>query len=326
VLFYQRSRATPYSQQFNLGVQQGFAGVLVELQYIGNLGRKLTAVDASINQVRPGLVGGPGSIQSRRPFPQFSDVSLVAPNWGASSYHGFVLHAEKRYQSGLQFLFNYTFSKFIDNVDHIAAGDFGGTPGAGYQDFYNRRLDKALSPNDIAHNARFNVIWDLPVGVKRRWLQSGPAAHILGGWQLSALGTLLSGAPYGVATQSNTCECSSTGPQRADILRDPTLPEDQRSPARWFDTSAFGQPARFMFGTAARSVGRSPGLANYDLGVMKNFAIGERYRIQFRAEMFNAFNHPNFGNPGTSLGGPNFGSITSAADGRVIQFGLKIYF
>lgn len=326
VPFYQRQRATPYSQQFNLGVQQELKSMLLEVQYIGNLGRKLTAVDASINQVRPELVGGAGTIQSRRPFPQFTDVTMVAPNWGASSYHGLLVHAEKRYQSGLQFLFNYTFSKFIDNVDAIASGDFGGTPGSGYQDYYNRRLDKALSPNDITHNARFNVIWDLPFGIKRRWLNSGPAAHVIGGWQISAMGTLLTGAPFGVVTQSNTCECASTGGQRADILRDPALPSDQRSPARWFDTTAFAQPARFQFGTAARSVGRSPGMTNFDMGIMKNFSIGERCRVQFRSELFNALNHPNFGNPGASFGGPNFGAINSAADGRIIQFGLKMYF
>ncbi|MGH9657521.1 MAG: carboxypeptidase regulatory-like domain-containing protein [Bryobacteraceae bacterium] len=326
IVFYERARRAPYSQQFNFGAQQEFSGILVELQYIGNLGRKLTATDAGINQVRPELVGGAGSIQSRRPYPQFSNVTLVAPNWGASSYHGLVLHVEKRYQGGLQFLFNYTFSKFLDNVDHIAAGDFGGTPGAGYQDFYNRRLDKALSPNDIRHNARFNAIWDLPLGSGRRWLRSGAASQILGGWQLSALGTLFTGPPYGVVTQSNTCECSSTGAQRADILRNPDLPSGQRTAERWFDTAAFAQPARFRFGSAARSVGRAPGTLNFDLGVMKNFPIRERLRVQLRGEMFNAFNHVNLGIPGTSLGGSNFGSISSAADGRVVQFGLKIHF
>jgi hypothetical protein len=326
VTFYERDRRTPYSQQFNFGVQREISGILVEAQYLGNLGRKLTATNASINQVTPALVGGAGSIQSRRPYPQFSDVQLVAPNWGASSYHGLAIHVEKRYQAGLQFLFNYTFSKFIDNVDHIASGDFGGTPGAGYQDYYNRQLDKALSPNDIRHNARFNLIWDLPLGRGRRYVQTGWAAHVIGGWQFSVLGTLATGAPYGVVTQANTCECSSTGPQRANLLRSPDLPADLRTAERWFDTGAFSQPGRFLFGSAGRSVGSLPGSTNFDIGVMKNFAVNERWRIQFRGEMFNSFNHVNLGNPGTSFGGPNFGSITTADDGRIVQLGLKLYF
>ncbi len=326
ISFYQRQRATPYSQQFNFGLQREWRGILVEGQYLGNLGRKLTATDSSINQIPPERVGGAGTIQSRRPFPQFTDVVMVAPNWGASSYHAFAFRAEKRYRDGLQFLFNYTFSKFIDNVDMVAAGDFGGTPGAGYQDYYNRRLDKSLSPNDIRHNARFNAVWDTPFGPGRRWLKSGAAAHAVGGWQLSVIGTLLTGAPYGVVTQNNTCECSSSGPLRANILREPTLPQDQRGSARWFDTAAFSQPARFLFGTAGRVVGRLPGTTNFDIAVMKNFAIRERFRLQFRGEMFNAFNLVNLGVPGTSLGSPNFGQINAASDARVVQLGLKLYF
>jgi len=326
ITYYERNRATPYSQQFNFGIQRELGGLLFEGQYIGNLGRKLTATAASVNQVPERLLTGAGSIQSRRPFPQFTDVVLSAPNWGASSYHAFSFRAEKRYRNGLQFLVNYTFSKFLDNVDHIASGDFGGTPGAGYQDFYNRRLDKALSPNDVTHLVHYNAIWDLPAGKGRRFWASGPLSQILGGWQLSALGTINSGPPYGVTTQQNTCECFSTGPQRADILRDPTLDGGARSAARWFDIAAFGQPGRFRFGTAARSVGRAPGVFSMDLGIMKNFAIGDKRRLQFRGELFNALNHARFGIPGNALGSPNFGAINASGDPRIVQFGLKLYF
>src|SRR5262249_60937630 len=120
-----------------------------------------------------------------------------------------------------------------DNVDAIANGDFGGTPGTGYQDFCRRRLDKSLSPNDVTHNAVFSLIWDTPLGRGRRWLQKGVASQIFGGWQLSALGKLQSGPAYGVSTQQNTCECFSSGPQRADLLRNPELPASQRSTERW---------------------------------------------------------------------------------------------
>ena len=285
---------------------------------------KLTAGNLSMNQVRPELVGQAGSIQSRRPYPQFTNVVLNSPNLGHSSYHAFLWRAEKRYQQGFQFLFNYTFSKFIDNVD--ALSDFGGTPGAGYQDYYNRGLDKAVSPLDITHNATFNVIYDLPFGPGRNWLTSGAASQIVGGWQLSFLTSLLSGPVYGVTTQQNTTEASSAGPQRANILREPTLPSAQRGPEKWFDTEAFAQPARFLFGNAARSIGRAPGTRNFDIGIMKNFSFRERFRIQFRAEMFNAFNNVNFGIPGTAFGSPQFGVINTAASARVTQLGLKIYF
>jgi hypothetical protein len=326
VTYYERDRSTPYAMQYNLGIQREIRGILLEGQYIGNLGRKLTASNASINQIRPELLTGSGNSQSRRPYPQFSDVTLVAPNWGASSYHALAMRVEKRYKNGLQFLFNYAFSKFIDNVDSIANGDFGGTPGVGYEDFYNRRLDKSLSPNDITHNVTFSAVLDVPFGPGRRWLRHGVASQVLGGWQLSALGSLRTGPPFGVITQTNTCECFSTGGQRPNLLRDPARPDRQRSPQRWFDIAAFTQPDRFRFGTAARAVGRSPGHSNYDLGLMKNFQIHERFRLQFRGELFNAFNHTNFGNPNTTFGSGGFGVINNSEAARVVQFGLKLYF
>ncbi len=325
-LYFERPRKTPYSQQFNFGIQHQAGRVLLEAQYIGNLGRKLTANDLSRNQVPPERVGQPGSIQSRRPFPHLSAVNVLSPNLGASGYHGLLLRAEKRYSNGLQFLATYTFSKMLDNVDSIANGDFRGTPGVGYQDFYNRHLDKSLSPLDITHNLTFNTIWDLPAGPGRRYVNSGPLSQIIGGWQLSILGTLFTGPVYGVVTQQNTCECASAGPQRPNILRDPDLPAGQRSVQRWFDTEAFEQPARFTFGNAARAVGRAPGRVNFEVGIMKNFPFKERYRLQLRAELFNAFNHPNFGIPGTTFGAPTFGTINRSDPGRIVQFGLKLYF
>ncbi|MBI1353838.1 MAG: hypothetical protein GC160_05790 [Acidobacteria bacterium] len=326
VEYFERTRRTPYSQQFNLGIQHQVRGVLVEAQYLGNLGRLLTGNNININQMLPELIGQPGTIQSRRPYPQYSAVNILSPNFGMSSYNALLLRAEKRYQNGLQFLWTYTYSHMLDNVDAIAGGDFGGTPGSGYQNYYNRRLDYATSPLDIKHNVTFNVVYDLPWGPGRRWLNDGPVSQVLGGWQLSVLGTMFTGPVYGVTTQQNTCECGSTGPQRADILRDPALPSGQRTVERWFDTEAFAQPERFTFGNASRSVGRAPGLANFDIGVMKNFRFHDRYRLQFRGELFNAFNHANFGIPGTAYGSPNFGTITSANTGRSIQLGLKLYF
>ncbi len=322
--FFQRDRAVGYSIQYNFGIQHQLKTALISAQYIANLGRKLTAGPLSVNQVRPELVAKTGSIQSRRPFPQFTAVTLDSPNLGVSSYHGLLLRVERRYRNGIQILFNYTFSKFIDNVDPLS--DFGGTPGAGYQDYYNRGLDKAISPNDITHNSTFSAVYELPWGPKRRWLQRGLAGQVLGGWQLSALTSLHSGPVYGVSTLTNTCECSSAGPLRPDILRDPALPASDRGVEHWFDLAAFAQPARFKFGTAARSVGRAPGAAVANLALMKNFRLAERFRLQFRGELFNSFNHPNFGIPGTTMDSANFGSIIAAADARVVQAGLKMYF
>jgi hypothetical protein len=322
--FYQRQRATPYSLQYNFGIQKQFRTVLVSTQYMANLGRKLTANALSLNQVAPQLVGQLGTTQSRRPYPQFTALNLDSPNLGHSSYHAFLLRVEKRYTNGFQFLFNYTFSKFIDNVDALV--DFGGLPGSGFQDFYNRSLDKSLSSNHVPHNTSFNVIYELPFGPRRQWLSSGPVSQVLGGWQISSLGVIRTGPPYGVTTQQNTCECFSAGPLRPDLLRDPNLPAADRTVERWFDTEAFAQPARFLFGTAPRALGRAPGMVNFNVALMKNFSFRERFRLQFRGEVFNALNHANFGVPGSTFGAPTFAVISTARDARVTQFGLKLYF
>ena len=94
----------------------------------------------------------------------------------------------------------------------------------------------------------------------------------------------------------------------------------------WFNTAAFADPAQYTIGNAGRNILIGPGSSNWDIIISKWFHIGERHRIQFRSEFFNAFNHPTFNNPGATLGVPSFGVITSANPGRIIQFGLKYMF
>jgi hypothetical protein len=109
-------------------------------------------------------------------------------------------------------------------------------------------------------------------------------------------------------------------------LRDPTLKESERTLSRWFDTSAFAQPAPFTFGTGGRGILRGDGIVIFDISVLKNIFITEQKGFQFRLEMFNAFNHPDFGLPGATLGGPGFGVVSSARSGRNLQLGLRFAF
>jgi hypothetical protein len=324
--FYQYQRAMPYSLQSNFGIQHELHGVLLSGQYLMNLGRHLTAGNLSINEIVPALWGKSSNLQSLRPFPQFTAVNMDSPNLGASSYHAFLLRLEKHYQSGLQLLFNYTFSKMLDNVN--ALNDFGGEPG--YEDYYNRRLDKAISPLNLTQNASASVVYDLPWGTGRRWLSTGWLGRWIGGWELSTLVGAHSGPAFGVTTQTNNCNCNSAGAQRANIIGDSALPSGQQSVQRWFNTGAFAQPAANTLGDASRSVARSPAATIVDMALMKNFQPVDRLRIQFRAESFNSPNHPNFNVPNTVLGSPAFGTITSIintlAPARVIQLGLKAYF
>jgi hypothetical protein len=165
----------------------------------------------------------------------------------------------------------------------------------------------------------------LPWGKGRKFMSSGPAAITLGGWNIGAILTLQQGSPYGLTTQVNTLNAFS-GSQRVNALRDPSLPDEQRTVQRYFDTEAVVAPPQFTFGTASRSLLTGPGLANVNLSLLKNFRFKETWNLQFRLESFNAFNRTNFQEPGTALGSPNFGVITSALDARSMQVGLKLTF
>jgi hypothetical protein len=149
---------------------------------------------------------------------------------------------------------------------------------------------------------------------------------VIGGWQLSGVVSAQSGPPFSalmncgdVNAEGNNCR-----PNRAS---NGTLPSGQRSIYKWFDTSAFVKPVA-AYGNAGRNILRAPGSSNLDLGLSKSFRFGaaEGRRVQFRAESFNLLNHTNFGVPNTSIDSPGFGTITGAATGRVVQFGLRLDF
>jgi hypothetical protein len=243
--------------------------------------------------------------------------------WGNSSYHGLNIKVEKRFSHGLNFLANYTYSKFIDDIPtQFEEGAVGGGP----QNLYNRAAEKALSGNDVRNRFVFSSVYELPAGRGRRWLSQGPLALILGGWNTGLSLLLQDGSPIGLVTQANTTAAFTPGPQRVNLLRDPELPVSQRRIDQWFDTDAAVAPPAYTFGTAGRSVLTGPGRANVDLSLLKNHRWGESYNVQFRFEAFNLFNRANFQEPGRALGAPGFGVISAARDARILQLGLKFEF
>ncbi len=319
--FVETERRLGYTMQWNLSVQQDIGrNSLVEVSYLGTVGHKLNGPNTNINQVRPELMGA-GNAQARRPFPQFGNVTTVSPMWGNSSYHGVNFKYEKRFSDGLNLLANYTFSKFIDDVP--AAQEIGATPGI--QNYYDRRAEKALSGNDVRNRLAFSSVYELPWGKGRKFLNEGPVALALGGWNIGAILTLQQGSPYGLTTQANTVNAFSGG-QRVNLLRDPTLPSGERTVQRYFDTAAAVAPPQFTFGSSGRSILTGPGLANLNLSLLKNFKFAETWNLQFRLEAFNALNRANFQEPGTALGSPTFGVITASQDARSMQLGLKLTF
>jgi hypothetical protein len=157
--------------------------------------------------------------------------------------------------------------------------------------------------------------------------------HLLGGWRVSGVTTLQSGNPFSVIDSSDPSLTGTPQMSRPDVIRDGNLPSDQRAPERWFDTTAF---ARFVasanrptlnFGTAGRNILEADGVINFDIGLSKDVSLGEQRRLELRWEIFNLFNHANFGVPVADINAPTFGRVlNTSTPERQMQFAVKFLF
>jgi hypothetical protein len=315
--YFNPRQVAPISYQYNLNLQREIArGLVLEAGYLGNVSHHLTANDFSLDQVAPALMGE-GDAQSRRPFPQFSNVTWINPSIGNSTYHAGFVRAEKRLGSGVSFLAHYTFSKFLDDVE--SANEYGVT--GSYMDAYRRYLDKGRSASDVPHHAVVTLLYQV-----RPFRGNRIVNGALGNWRVGLLLTAESGPPFTVITSANTTNAFPAGSLRPNLLRDPSLPSDQRSVQRWFDTSAFSSPAQFTFGNAPRSVLRGAPVNTTDLTIEKTFAFRERWKFDLRGEFYNVLNHANFNLPGLTKDAADFGVISSARPARTVQLAARLSF
>jgi len=253
-----------------------------------------------------------------RPFPQFNNVTWINPSIGNSTYHGGFVKAEKRMSGGLAFLAHYTFSKFIDDVE--AANEYGTT--GSYMDAYNRRLDKGLSGSDVPHRLVLEALYEVP-----RFNNANAILRTaLGGWKVGVFETAQSGPTFTVITAANTTNAFPAGPLRPDVLRDPSLPSDQRQTSQWFDTSTFVNPQPLHFGNSPRSGLRAAPVVTTDATLEKSFAITERWRFDLRGEFYNLLNHAIFNIPGFTVGAADFGMVSSARSPRTAQLAARLSF
>lgn len=314
----------PYVEQWNISLQRELHRNLIwELNYVGNHGVKLYGAYEG-NQPVP----GPGSVNSRRPLQAITAASILRVEpWVTSSYQGVSTRLERRFSSGASFLAVYTFGRALDMQTNIDLCD-GCTNSAGngsVVDSRNRRLNYGLSDLHNAHRFVLSGLYELPFGPGKSMLTHGPVGWVFGGWALSGITTLATGLPITLNLNFDNANTGNTNwPNRiaSGFLDNPT-------PDRWFDTSAFVFPAQYVQGNAGRNILTGPGTVSTDLSLQRNFRlpIREGSRVEFRAEAFNVFNTPQFGQPGATLGNSNFGIITDTArPNRQLQLGLKILF
>jgi hypothetical protein len=241
--------------------------------------------------------------QLLRPYPHYTGVGIYRRPQAQSTYHALTIRAEKRFSQGFSFLLAYTASKSIDDGSGVAW--WQGPTGVDVLDHYNRRLERSISQWDIPQRLVVSYVYELPFGKGKRFLGDPPRGVnlLISGWQVNGISTFQSGTPLIVNTILNNTGIFTPGQrplnngQSAKITGATT---DERL-AKWFDTSVFSQPPSFTFGTVGRALPdmRTPGQRNTDLSVFKNTYFGpdQRLNLQYRLEMFNAFNTPQFLGP-----------------------------
>jgi hypothetical protein len=308
----------PYVAQWNLSIQKELTKTIVwEINYVGNRGVKLVGAYEA-NQPLP----GPGSVNDRRPLAAITRASILRVEpWVNATYHGMSTRLEKRFSKGLSFLGVYTFGRALDTQSNMdLCQDCVGSNGFGsVQDTRNRRLNYGLADHHIAHRFVLSGNWELP------FRAPGVAGHIVRGWALSGISTMQTGQPITLTLNFDNANTGTTNwPNRLGSGK----PANQ-SINNWINAADFAFPAQYTFGNAGRNIMTGPGFQSTDVSLQRNFELGltDRSRIEFRAEAFNVFNTPQFGNPNAALGNANFGTIGGTArSNRQMQLGLRFLF
>jgi len=311
----------PYVQQWSLGIQRQLSRTTTgELNYVGSHGSNLL-MRRNIAQALPYTPDNP-TVVGRRPFPNF--VVYIDSDWsGFSDYHALNATLTHRGRALLGTL-AYTWAKSTDSKSAAAA--LGATETAGWQGFLNNHdpaRDHGLSGFDVAHRVVASFVWNLPFGKGERvgGDVTGVKEALIGGWQLNGIYLWQGGFPITITAVDIGGVLDTFNTNRADIVGD--IHAGGGTIVEWFNRAAFAQPALGSFGNSGRSILRGPGINNLDLALFKNFFFPGNTTLQFRVEAFNALNHPQWSGVSTNISASNFGVITSARDGRIVQLGVK---
>jgi hypothetical protein len=345
---YDERYTTPTTYNWNLTVEHQLTNDLVaRIAYVGTRAmkqRRLKELDPAV--YGPGATTG--NTDSRRLFaPYYGTISLWNDD-GDSHYHSFQASLNKRLSHGFTVNANYTFSKSIDDIGSGLAGNVGEVSNVlpFYMPGYNAML---TGPSDFDHTHRFvaSYVWAIP-GPKTT---NGLLRRVLGGWELNGIQQYQTGSPMTVVSGKDNSLTALNG-DRAIYTGQPLARPAGVDPVRqWFNTAAFAMNPIGTFGTVGKGILRGPNMFAWDMGLFKEIPVVEKLKLQFRAEFFNIFNHPNFNNPAASVSSASYGQITqtlgnatgsfsnngfaglNAAPGdplsggpRIIQLALKLLF
>ena len=351
-----RTAGSGYSQQWNLAFQHELTRHLsVEVAYVGSHIVHVGIPDSNLNQLTVaqmqdggaallnkvsnpcyGLapswssIGGKKITQAQydKPYQCFQNVATYRHNSGETNYNAGEIKLEQRITNGLGLSLAYTHSRLIDDASSVFSTTVLSSPNSSSliaADTYNPRLERDVSTGDMSNVTSFSGVYDLPAGTGHRFASTGLAKETIGGWRLDAILQFQSGMPVTVTQATNNNSAFGYVLQRPDLVNSPTLVHGMRTPSQFFNIRAFQTAAQFTLGNASRNPVRGPDFRNLDVALIKHTSIGEKADVEFRAEIFDIPNRPNFAQPNGSFGNAAFGTITSTVtDPRVIQFALKI--
>ena len=305
-----------YVNQYNFSVAtQITTNMAVQVAYLGNHGVNLWR-EYNINYFDPKL--------NARPLPQFGNVTLQS-NSGFSSYNGLQLSFKRRMDKGFMFDVEYSLGHGIDDVDD--QGLFASDP----QDTNNFKAERGNGSGDIRHNVSFNTMYELPFGRQHRLLSNanGAVERIVGGWSIAALGILRTGVASTVHIGTNTSGNGDFTNQRPDRVPGVSQYGTGSGPDNFLNGAAYAMPAPGTFGNLGRNTFYGPSYKAIDFSILKKTRLTETKNVEFRAELFNVFNHPNFDEPnafwGTDANGKvftSFGQIFNTL-GRTLGVGTS---
>lgn len=310
---------TPYAEQYNLTIQRELvSGLVGTVSYVGVQGVKQPIVP-NINQAPP----GPGTVQPRRYY--YSELPGVAGitveyNEGSSDYNSLQTSLEKRFSNGYGLSTNFTYGRAIDDVPCRGGCKPGSVAGPFPMLSRNLRLDRGNSDIDL----RFRWVLSGTYAPKFNWNGNHFTGELVKGWQFNGIAVIQSGQTF---TISNGSARDNTGDgDRPNLVGNPH--DVKPSVSEWFDVNAFAPQTLYTVGNVGRNTMYGPPMKQVDFSTFRDFRLKENATLQFRAEFFNIFNHPNFGFPGVSLGTSSFGVISDTGNtlARNIQFALRLGF
>jgi hypothetical protein len=320
-----RNRKDDYVAAWTASVQQKLPlNIVGTATYLGNKGTDvLTTTYTNLINPATGVA----------PYPAFGPVSWRG-DVGNSTFEGLQLNARRAFQTGFLLSSNFMWSHSIND------GSIGGGESDTPQDSFCRSCDKASSDDDVRLMFNLSAVYQLPFGVGKPYITDpGVGRAILGGWELSAIGTAQTGLPVNITIdRSNGAvpgDYSISGQERPNYIAGVSLtPPGGSTPNQWINPLAFATPANQTFGNLGRNAFRAPGISQLDLGLSRYVSIKERVTVRLRADLFNVFNRAQYGAPNADLSQTNFGVITTTISNyatgrgtpRELQLSAKILF